>query len=122
MVAQPKNAPSRHAGSDALRSLGVLHQCSTSDLVREGNKTTSKVVCTQRIAAHATMPATQTNLSGTETTILSENGDVEVKREMRGTMISGSTTTPMEMISELRNIYKGPDCGAVKPPAPAAHP
>lgn len=78
--------------------------CKITDLATKPNGMTAKIVCTGQMNATGTVEAWWTDADSTKTTM-----------HMTGTMNSGEKSTPVDMTMKSTSVYKGPDCGNVKP-------
>ncbi|MFZ0337797.1 MAG: DUF3617 domain-containing protein [Terracidiphilus sp.] len=77
--------------------------CTISNVVLKANGMTADMTCTGRMNAHATIES-------------SWSGDTaRGKVHFTGTMQMGANATPIEFTVESTSIYKGADCGSVKP-------
>jgi hypothetical protein len=80
-------------------------QCRVTDVTMKSNGMTAKIICTGQMNATGTV----------ETTWIDANSS-HTKMHMTGTMQVGQGSRPIDMTSESTSVYKGPDCGSVKPP------
>lgn len=116
MAGRMNGSPAQQNSTFAVRLLGRSSQCSQSDVVRSANGMTARVACKVAMPGQGSAPGSVTETSGTLTTIDGDGGTEETKIVMNGTISTGSRADPVEMEAELRRVYKGPDCGQVKPP------
>jgi hypothetical protein len=80
-------------------------QCKVTDVSMKSNGMTAKIVCTGQMNATGTVETTWTDANSSQT-----------KMHMTGTMQMGSNSGPIDMTMQSTSVYKGPDCGSVKPP------
>jgi hypothetical protein len=80
--------------------------CQVTNVSLKVNGMTANVVCTGQMNANGTVEATWTDSNTTET-----------KVHMVGTMQMGPNSRPVDMTMVSKAVYKGPDCGNVKPMA-----
>jgi hypothetical protein len=118
MAGRMNSSPAQQNSTSALRLLGSSTQCSQSDVVRTANGMTGKVACKVAMPGPGSAPGSVTETFGTLTTIDVDGDTQETKIVMNGTRTTGSRADPVEMTAELRRVYKGQDCGQVKPPKP----
>lgn len=78
--------------------------CKVTDIVMKANGMTAKIACTGEMNATGTVESTWSDADRTHTTM-----------HMKGIMNTGSGNTPMDMTMKADSVYKGPDCGDVKP-------
>ncbi len=78
--------------------------CQTTDISIKANGMTATVVCTGQMNATGTVESTWTDPNTTHT-----------KMHMTGTMQMGQNSHPIDMTMQATSVYKGPDCGNVKP-------
>jgi len=83
--------------------------CQISNVVMKPTGMTAEMVCTGRMSGHGEMESSWTD------------GNVaKGKVHFVGTMVSGQNSMPVEWTVASTSVYKGPDCGSVKPmPMPA---
>jgi hypothetical protein len=65
---------------------------------------TAKINCTGQITGTGTVEATYTDANTTQS-----------KMHMSGTMQMGQNSHPVDMTVNSTSVYKGADCGSVKP-------
>lgn len=80
--------------------------CLVSDVVVKPGGMTAKIMCTGQMSATGTVQATFVDANTTKTTV-----------HMTGTMQMGARSQPVDMTVESSSVYKGADCGSVKPMA-----
>jgi hypothetical protein len=80
-------------------------QCQVTDISIKSNGMTAKIICTG-----------QMNTTGTVETTWTDANSSQTKMHMTGTMQMGSNPGPVDMTVQSTSVYKGPDCGSVKPP------
>ncbi|MGD0731849.1 MAG: DUF3617 family protein [Terracidiphilus sp.] len=90
----PSPAPQNH-GAD----------CQMSDVVIKPDGMTAKINCSG-----------QMNATGNVETTFVDANTVHSKTHITGNMQLGANSRPMDMTVESTSVYKGPDCGNVKPP------
>ena len=56
------------------------------------------------------------NTTGTVETTWTDANTSQTKMHMTGTMQTGQGSRPIDMTTQSTSVYKGPDCGDVKPP------
>jgi hypothetical protein len=78
--------------------------CKMTDISVTPKGMTATMVCTGQMNATGQVEATFTDANTTTTTI-----------HLKGTMQHGANTTPIDMSMQATSVYKGPDCGSVKP-------
>jgi hypothetical protein len=83
--------------------------CQITNVVMKPTGMTAEMVCTGRMSGHGEMESSWTD------------GNVaKGKVHFIGTMVSGPNSMPVEWTIMSTSVYKGPDCGSVKPmPMPA---
>jgi hypothetical protein len=62
------------------------------------------ITCTGQMNATGTVEATYVDANTTKSTI-----------HITGTMQMGGNSSPVDMSMQSTSVYKGPDCGSVKP-------
>ena len=80
-------------------------QCRVTDVSMKSNGMTAKIICTG-----------QMNTTGIVETTWTDPNSSKTKMHMTGTMQMGQNSRPIDMTSQSTSVYKGPDCGSVKPP------
>ena len=84
--------------------------CQVTNVSLKSNGMTANIACTGQMTAAGTVEATFTDANSTQT-----------KVHLTGTMQMGPNPRPVDITMQSNSIYKGPDCGSVKPLAlPAA--
>lgn len=83
--------------------------CEMTDISITSGGMTAKIVCTGEMNATGTVKATFVDAKTTKTTI-----------HMTGTSRVGRNSEPVDVTMDLTSVYKGPDCGNVKPAAPGS--
>jgi choline dehydrogenase-like flavoprotein len=83
--------------------------CTVTNMVKKLDGYSADVSCTSD-----TMTGT-----GTVEASYSPDGHGKTKVHITGTMQMGGSSRPMNVIFENSSVYKGADCGGVKPSAPA---
>jgi hypothetical protein len=78
--------------------------CKVTDVSIQSNGMTAKINCTGQMTAAGTVESTFVDANTTNT-----------KMHMAGTMQHGSNSMPVDMTMQSTSVYKGPDCGSVKP-------
>jgi hypothetical protein len=78
--------------------------CKMTDISIKPNGMTATMVCTGQTNATGTVEATFTDANTTHT-----------KVHITGTKQMGQNSRPIDMTMESTSVYKGPDCGSVKP-------
>jgi hypothetical protein len=64
----------------------------------------------------------QMNAKGTITSTFTDGNTTDMTMHIVGTMQAGNSDRPMDMTLHSTSVYKGPDCGSVKPMTmPAGH-
>jgi hypothetical protein len=85
--------------------------CQTTNVVMKPDGMTAQISCTGQMSATGTVTATFTDSNSYNTTI-----------HIVGTMQMGPNSHPVDMTMQSSGVYKGPDCGSVKPmTVPAGH-
>lgn len=79
-------------------------QCQVTDISMKSNGMTAKIICTGQMNATGTVETTWTDANSSQT-----------KMHMTGTMQMGSNSQPIDMTTQSTSVYKGADCGSVKP-------
>jgi Protein of unknown function (DUF3617) len=80
------------------------NQCQISNVVMKANGMTADWVCTGMMAGKGTVESSWTDTDHSTS-----------KVHFAGTMQMGPNPTPVEYTIEATSVYKGPDCGSVKP-------
>jgi hypothetical protein len=80
--------------------------CTMTNVVMTPTGMTAKMVCTGQMNATGTVQATFVDANTTKTTM-----------HLTGTMQAGQNSMPVDMTMQSTSVYKGPDCGSVKPMA-----
>lgn len=78
--------------------------CTVYNVVLKPDSMTAEMTCTGRMNSHATMESTW-----------SSDGTAHGKVHFTGTMQMGPNPMPIEFTVESTSVYKGADCGSVKP-------
>jgi hypothetical protein len=78
--------------------------CKPTDISVKSTGMTATLVCTGQMNGTGTVESTFTDANTTHT-----------KVHMTGTMQMGQNSRPIDMTVESTSVYKGPDCGSVKP-------
>jgi hypothetical protein len=78
--------------------------CQVSNVAVKPNGMTADLACSGQMTATGTVVATWTDGNSTETTM-----------HMSGTMQMGQNSRPMDVTVHSTSVFKGPDCGSVKP-------
>ena len=78
--------------------------CKMSNVVMKPTGMTADMVCTGRMNATATLEASW-----------AESNITRGKMHFVGTMDSGQSLLPIEYTIEFKSVFKGADCGSVKP-------
>jgi hypothetical protein len=78
--------------------------CQTTNVVLKPNGMTADISCTGQMTAKGTVTATFTDSNTSTTTV-----------HIVGTMQMGQNSRPIDMTMQSTSVYKGPDCGSVKP-------
>jgi hypothetical protein len=78
--------------------------CKMTNISIKPNGMTATMVCTGNMNATGAVESTWTDASTTHT-----------KVHMTGTMQMGQNSRPVDMTMDSTSVYKGPDCGTVKP-------
>jgi hypothetical protein len=79
--------------------------CQVSNLQKTADSMSADWICTGAMSGKGTL---ESHFSG--------DGTAKGKVHFLGTMQMGHNTTPVEWTAESTSVYKGPDCGNVKPP------
>lgn len=79
--------------------------CKMTDISLKANSMTATMVCTGKMNATGTVESTWNDAITTHT-----------KVHITGTMQMGQNSRPVDMTMQSTSVYKGPDCGSVKPP------
>jgi hypothetical protein len=84
--------------------------CQVTNISIKDTGMTANVACTGQMTSTGTV----------ETTFVDAN-TAQTKMHMTGTMQMGPNSRPMDISMTAKSVYKGPDCGNVKPlPVPPA--
>ncbi|MGD0914107.1 MAG: DUF3617 domain-containing protein [Terracidiphilus sp.] len=78
--------------------------CQTTNLVMKPDGMTAEISCTGQMTAKGTVKATFTDSNSYSTTV-----------HIVGTMQMGPNNRPVDMTMQANGVYKGADCGTVKP-------
>lgn len=78
--------------------------CKTTSIVQKSNGMSATITCTGQMNATGTVEATYVDANTTKSTI-----------HITGTMQMGGNSSPVDMSMQSTSVYKGPDCGSVKP-------
>lgn len=78
--------------------------CKVSNVVIKPDGMTATVTCTGQMNATGTVQATFVDANTTKATV-----------HITGTMQTGPSSQPVDMTMQSTSVYKGPDCGSVKP-------
>lgn len=78
--------------------------CQTTNISIKPDGMTATVACTGQMNTTGTVESTWTDPNTTHT-----------KMHMTGTMQMGPNSRPIDMTMQATSVYKGPDCGNVKP-------
>jgi hypothetical protein len=78
--------------------------CQATNIVKRGNGMSADWVCTGAMSGKGTVESTWY-----------EDGHSKSKVHFVGNFQTGANPAPVEFTSESTSIYKGPDCGNVKP-------
>jgi hypothetical protein len=78
--------------------------CKVTDVSIQSGGMTAKINCTGQMTATGTIESTFVDANTTKT-----------KMHMTGTMQHGANSMPVDMTMQSTSVYKGPDCGSVKP-------
>ena len=78
--------------------------CQTTNISIKPDGMSATVACTGQMTATGTVESTWTDPNTTHT-----------KMHMTGTMQMGPNSRPIDMTMQSTSVYKGPDCGSVKP-------
>lgn len=78
--------------------------CKMTNISLKPNGMTATMVCTGQMNATGQVEATFVDANTTNT-----------KMHITGTMQHGPNSTPVDMSMSATSVYKGPDCGSVKP-------
>jgi hypothetical protein len=78
--------------------------CQVTNVSVKENGMTASIACTGAMAATGTVESTFT-----------DGNSGQAKVHMTGTMQMGPNSRPIDITMQSRSIYKGPDCGSVKP-------
>jgi hypothetical protein len=79
--------------------------CKMSNVVIKPSSMTADMVCTGMMNARATLESSW-----------AEGNIARGKMHFVGTMAAGQSSLPIEYTIEFKSVYKGADCGSVKPP------
>ncbi|HXR39322.1 MAG TPA: DUF3617 domain-containing protein [Terracidiphilus sp.] len=84
--------------------------CQLTNISIKDNGMTANIACTGQMTA-----------TGTVESIWPEPDTTQTKMHMTGTMQMGPNSHPVDITMQAKSVYKGPDCGSVKPlPMPPA--
>ncbi|HEY1159482.1 MAG TPA: DUF3617 family protein [Terracidiphilus sp.] len=78
--------------------------CQITNIVLKPTGMTADMVCTGKTNGHATVESSW-----------ADGNVAKGKVHFTGTMGAGSNSMPVEWTVESTSVYKGPDCGSVKP-------
>jgi len=78
--------------------------CKVTDVSIQSSGMTAKINCTGQMTATGTVESTFVDANTTNT-----------KMHITGTMQHGSNSMPVDMTMQSTSVYKGADCGSVKP-------
>ena len=78
--------------------------CQVTNVSIKPNGMTAKITCTGQMTGTGTVEATYTDANTTQS-----------KMHMSGTMQMGQNSHPIDMTVNSTSVYKGADCGSVKP-------
>jgi hypothetical protein len=78
--------------------------CQTTNIVMKPDGMTAEISCTGQMIAKGTVTSTFTDGNSYNTTV-----------HIVGTMQMGQNSRPVDMTMQANGVYKGPDCGSVKP-------
>lgn len=78
--------------------------CQIENVVKKSNGMTAEMVCTGLMAGKGQIESSWTDAAHTST-----------KMHYLGAMQMGEESKPIEWTIESTSVYKGPDCGSVKP-------
>lgn len=78
--------------------------CQVTNVALTPNGMTANVACTGQMSTTGTVESTWTEANTTQT-----------KMHMSGTMQMGPNSRPVDIAMQAKSVYKGPDCGSVKP-------
>jgi hypothetical protein len=81
-----------------------ISDCSVSNLVKKVNGMTADLVCAGRMSGKASLESSWT-----------DDEHATGKVHFVGSMQAGPSNKPIEWTSESSSVYKGADCGSVKP-------
>ena len=79
--------------------------CKVTDVSRTSDGMTAKIACTGQMSATGTVESTWPDANTTHTTV-----------HLTGSMAMGQMNHPIDMTMKADSVYKGADCGNVKPP------
>src|ERR1035438_4134765 len=83
--------------------------CQTTNIVMKPTGMTAELVCTGSMSGHGEVESSW-----------ADSGTVKSKVHFTGTMQAGPNPMPVEWTNVFTSVYKGSDCGSVKPlPMPA---
>jgi len=83
--------------------------CQVTNVVTGLNSSTADLVCTGKMTGKGTVASSWT-----------DSNHIRSKMHFAGVMGAGSSAMPVEWTMDLTSVYKGADCGSVKPlPLPA---
>jgi len=78
--------------------------CQITNVAMRPTGMTAEMVCTGRMSGHGEMESSW-----------AEGNVAKGKVHFAGTMVSGQNSMPVEWTVVSTSVYKGPDCGSVKP-------
>jgi len=78
--------------------------CTVSNIVKRSNGMSADWICTGAMSGKGSVESTWY-----------DDGHSKAKVHFVGTLQAGESPRPVEFTSESTSIYKGPDCGSVKP-------
>jgi hypothetical protein len=83
--------------------------CQVTNVVMKANSSTADLVCTGKMSG-----------TGTQESSWTDSSHIRSKQHFAGTMGTGANPMPVEWTMDITSVYKGADCGSVKPlPLPA---
>ena len=85
----------------------MMPGCQITNVVKTATGMTGEMVCTGRMTGKATLEST-----------LVDPDHAKGKMHFVGSMNIGPNTRPVEWTTESSSVFKGSDCGSVKPLAP----
>jgi polyisoprenoid-binding protein YceI len=78
--------------------------CKVTNVVQKSNGMSANITCTGQMNATGTVESTYVDANTTKSAI-----------QITGTMEMGGKSNPVDMSMQSTSVYKGPDCGSVKP-------